>query len=395
MEKSIKKSISINEFFYVLNANNVLEDDRAEIIPALFENPSDKRRFLLKESITTISKLEEVIRSIIGDTDKANCIKGIFFVNDDLFIPPALKKILLDNTPIALFVGAGASRLLKMLLWKELADKAVRELRDCNHINYGEWNKLTSDEFTSKQKLSIFHQVINDEVLLNEFYKKVLKAKKNDFGNPYELLWRFEKVTNKPLLKITTNIDQEWENVLNEKYNDEKIVIDEKGEKGDTSLLYEDTQIVDFSKDQKLSEKLLYQIHGSLKHFDTTVITMAQYVEAYRDEKKLKGFLKDVFTKYSVIFIGSSMQEFEILEHCLSDSPNKHFALVGTYFDEDNLFRVKEKYFSKLKIKAIRYYLDFQGYDRLLLLLKNWCNEIESSRKKGFYDSLKLIDEAL
>ena len=132
-----------------------------------------------------------------------------------------------------------------------------------------------------------------------------------------------------------------------------------------------------------------------MHNLDGAVITTSQYVNNYRDEKGLKGFLGKVFKECIVLFIGSGIQEFEILEHCLKQSPFEHFALVGAQVGEENLFRVKKAYFSEIHIKTLPYYLDFQGHDRLLFVLRSWVDDVRSAKKKQFYDDIKLIDEVL
>ncbi len=144
MDRSIKKSISINEFTYILNLNKVSDAERSSLIPILFENPSARKTFLLRENIRTLDKLEKAITSIISNKDAVESVKSIFFINDDLFIPPEIKRIFSDNTKIAFFVGAGVSKLLKIPLWEELADRAIEYLGDNHYINYGEWSKLKS-----------------------------------------------------------------------------------------------------------------------------------------------------------------------------------------------------------------------------------------------------------
>jgi hypothetical protein len=53
MNRSIRKSISVNEIDYLLQLNGVTSDKRARLIPALFEDPRSERIFLLKEEIKT------------------------------------------------------------------------------------------------------------------------------------------------------------------------------------------------------------------------------------------------------------------------------------------------------------------------------------------------------
>lgn len=91
----------------------------------------------------------------------------------------------------------------------------------------------------------------------------------------------------------------------------------------------------------------------------------------YRNDKGLKGFLENLFKEYVVIFIGSGIQEFEILEHCLKQSPLEHFSLIGTQMGEENLFRIKKAYFREIRINTVPYYLDFQGYAEKAISLGN------------------------
>jgi hypothetical protein len=62
---------------------------------------------------------------------------------------------------------------------------------------------------------------------------------------------------------------------------------------------------------------------------------------------------------------------------------------------DGNLFRVKKAYFAELGIKAFPYYLDFQGYDRLLFVLRSWIEEIKVSRARHYYDNITVLDEVL
>jgi hypothetical protein len=243
--------------------------------------------------------------------------------------------------------------------------------------------------------MSIFHQIVKSESSLEKFYKDHFERKDNKFGNPYEILLKIENALAKPIVKISTNIDLEWERILKDESEKQKQNQTEEGQAIKAHHFYTQSKYFDFTGEQKIADDILYQIHGSLNKINRTIITTEDYVRNYRDEKGLKGFLAKLFKEYVVLFIGSGIQEFEILEHCLIESQNKHFALIGTQLGEDNLFRIQRGYFDGINIKAIRYYLDFQGYDRLLIVLQSWVNEIAAIKKKTFYDEIRLIDEVM
>ena len=187
----------------------------------------------------------------------------------------------------------------------------------------------------------------------------------------------------------------EWEEILKKDESEKRRELKQNGQPISVQSFYKKTQCSDFADTQQIEGDILYQIHGSLNNLDSASLTTSQYVENYRDNNGLKGFLERVFAECSVLFIGSGMQEFEILEHCLKHSPHEHYALIGIQTEEENLFRVKKAYFQDIKIKAVPYYLDFQGHERLLFLLKFWVQEIKYTKDIQFYNITSKIDEVL
>lgn len=395
MDRSIRKAIYVNELNYVIQLSKITEDKRSRLIPELFENPQAEKAYLLKDEIRTLPDLESKIRKIIDQQDGVSALLNIFSVTDDLIVPSDLREVLFSNVKLAFFVGAGVSKLLEIPLWAELANYVINHLKDNSDLNHTEALRLRDERYTSRQIISIFHRVVKDRNKIKNFYEKYLVGQGNKNGNPYELLFELEEALAKPVFKISTNIDLEWEKILQGKAVKQKQDQNRQGQISSSPVCYERSQYENFQLGQEIVSNILYQIHGSMHNLDSAVVTTSQYVNSYRDEKGLKGFLERIFKEYIVLFIGSGIQEFEILEHCLKQSPFRHFALVGTQVGEENLFRIKRAYFSEINIKALPYYLDFQGYDRLLFVLRSWADEIRSAKKKQFYEDIKLIDEVL
>jgi hypothetical protein len=396
MIRSILKSMSVNEFNWILSENKVQDNVRAELIVGLFENPQTEKIYLLKPQIRTLDDLKNNVKTILGDNDLTQAVINFFCIKDDLKIPSDLRDVFLSNKKMAFFIGAGVSKLLDIPLWDELANKAIERMRDNSYINHSEAARLQNEKYPPKQIMSIFHKTVCDSDGIKKFYEEYLKGKETDKINPYELLWQLEESVGKPIVKISTNIDLEWEKVLKIKADKQKLDQTESGGLKEPQILFNEIQYENFTRQQKIGPENLYKIHGTLKEIHKAIITTPQYVDTYREENGLKGFLEKLFREYTVLFIGSGMQEFEILEHLLKkDSPTEHFSLVGTQFSETNLFRIKQSYFTGIKIKAIPYYLDFQSYDRLLYVLQSWIDEIKSSKNNAYYENTKLIDEAI
>ena len=83
-----------------------------------------------------------------------------------------------------------------------------------------------------------------------------------------------------------------------------------------------------------------------------------------------------------MLFISYGLSEFPILERIFSPKNDdkgielkkrkKHYILLPTYLSEISYFKVQEKYFEKLGIAAIPYYLDSDGYSRICKVLESW-----------------------
>ena len=74
------------------------------------------------------------------------------------------------------------------------------------------------------------------------------------------------------------------------------------------------------------------------------MITTFDYIKAYYGEKSgLRKFLAKIFKEYTVIFIGYSLQELELLENIIKHN-NKHYYVTGSYLNEQNLFLIRKHY---------------------------------------------------
>jgi hypothetical protein len=338
---------------------------------------------MLKEDLNELEKLDKELNRVINDKDLIGAIKSLFMVQDDLELLGKIKELFVKNEKVGIFVGAGISRLINFPSWNELANKSIEYLREQNLINYFECQRIMKEVIDPKQKLTIFDKLIHRETKeAKEFFGKIFSKPDHNKENPYEILVKFN------CIKITSNIDNEFFNALD--------TLIKQIPKASEQTIEKAKKVIDFNGvDLKyIDYHTIYQIHGCIDDLERTVLTTQDYIKAYYEESGLKTFLNHIFNNYTIIFIGYGLEEFPILEHIIGNNEN-HYVLEGTYFNEMNLFRLKRKYFESLKIEPIPYYLDLNGYYRIIDVLKAWHREIEEGSNKDYYQKIKEIDEVI
>jgi len=387
----MRKAIFRNELNYIFETNKVKLSDRQKVVAALFENPLIiSKQYLLKDEISNLDELDKKIKEIVKEEKTVGSIKTLFIVQEDLECPEEIKKLFLENKKIGILVGAGVSKLIKLPLWKELADTAIKYLYEENLINYFEYQRIMNEVTDPKQKLTIFDSLLpRKNNKSKQFFNDILSIKDPPTENPYEILAKFNAI------KLTTNIDKEFYNALT-KHLQQLPSVSSEGTEGSTpqQIKKAKIQVKNFTS-KYFDSETIYHLHGFIDELEDTILTTKDYVEAYYNNKNgLKTFLNDVFREYSVIFIGYGLEEFPILEHIIRGS-RQHYVLIDGYLNELSLLRLKRKYFEILNISPIHYYLDFNGYHRLYTVLNSWIQQIEEARNKEYYQSIKLIDEGV
>ncbi len=397
VENSIRRTIYRDELHYVLEVhkNNLTKYDRQNITKSLFDNSLEaSKQLYLKEEIKKIHQIKDVLSAVISDVKIVGMILSLFLVDEDLRIPPDIEKLFLKNEKIAVFVGAGVSKLIGIPLWSDLAFKAIEYLLNENIISYFEYKKIQNEVISPKQKMTIFHDFLpKTSYKAIQFYKDKMGMDNmnNEVINPYDLLVDFDWI------KITSNIDSGFFMSLDRAALEYKRNIDleelMKIPQQKTNRI-----LGDFNEKTPVDSDTIYQIHGSLDNIPETVMTTRDYIEAYYREKSgLSSFLSKIFSEYNVIFVGYALEEFEVMERVLAATKDKtkRYVLYPTYLNEMNYFRAMKKYFENLDIEPIAYYLDFNGFKRLNDVLSSWLKHIVSKQGKGYYKNIHDIDEAL
>lgn len=386
---SIRKTIFRNELNYIFDKNNLSRYHRDKIVSSIFEDPLESsKQYILKEELMNRDGLDKKLREILHDGNIVGAIKTLFIVQEDLELPNEIKKLFLQNEKIGILVGAGVSKLLNFPLWKELGDSAIEYLYKKNKINYFEYQRIINEVMDPKQKLTIFHNLVpkcSSEA--KEFYDQTFSKPKPNGKNPYEILVKFD------VIKLTSNIDKEFYKALNLQQN--TVFSERIDEMRDVQKIRKAKIVSNEFNSENLDDETIYHIHGIIDEIEQMILTTKDYIEAYFEDKNgLRTFLANIFKEYTIIFVGYGLEEFPILEHIVTGH-KEHYVLIGTYLNEINLFKLKQKYFETLKIKPLPYYLDFDGYKRVYIVLSSWLEQIKEARYRDYYQKIKMIDEVI
>lgn len=381
----------------------ISEDESDRIKSELFKNPytSNSKQYQLYNEIDSVFKIQSVLEAGKGNDLFIGAVNDIFTINEDLQIDEDLRELLLGDEKVAVFIGAGVSRLLGYPLWGELAFRAINYLKDEKIISFTEKEKLLAEITDPKQLLSIFDKFCSrKEIQGRKFYEDIFMLPENvKKGNPYDQLvspyfdW----------LKVTSNVDFCLANSLfryQKSQTEDTSASSSKSKAEIEKESFYEKHIVskNFPMDNFNPDKLYY-LHGRIDDIGESIFTTEDYIANYfSEETSVKPFLNHLFQNYNVIFLGYSLGELPILESVMKRSGKSHFVLMEAKYHERNVLQIKEYYYNQLGIKPIPYYTDHDGYDRLIKVLKSWEDEIIRERGKpsaAYLEERNILDEVV
>lgn len=297
-------------------------------------------------------------------------------------LPKEIKEAV-NNNRLAVFVGAGVSRLIGCMGWDQLACNLVNRCFTTKKedgyglINYKEKETLLQN-IDHKKTITICYHLLEKNGFESIFYEELEKSLKADKDliksqNIYDELYRLRG------LFITTNADEHFDN----KFEQTRIVWSEK----------------DFDP-FKIDRTKLYHIHGFIKDKNSLVFTVPQYIKRYNNQT-FKKFLEKIFSEFTVLFVGYGMAEFELLDFLITkfESNNKekelkHFILLPFYKGEENILEFEQYYYNSMGIRVLPYAKDNKGYGQLYDVIKNWNREINQV-STYLHDTYQEIEEAV
>ena len=255
----------------------------------------------------------------------------------------------------AVFIGAGMSRLVGCKGWDSLADELIHRA-----FNFAETQQFCNTNLSSKEKITIaLHQFKkdNNEDVFNDIMQNVLKKDENKTDI-------YAKITRLKCIFLTTNADMHLEKHMKDLFTT------------DCSIETIDNQKSPF----------LYYLHGRLgdnteADRKTLVFTVDRYLERYNDNNYIE-FLRHIFNKYTVLFLGYGLNEFELMDHLFTKvqpiAPQKHYILEGFCSNMDALREAKMNYYNELGIQMLVYCQDKDGYEAQNRIIDKWVEQLLS-----------------
>ncbi len=308
-----------------------------------------------------------------------------------LFYPNGHHKPLFDairNENLIVFYGAGVSQLAGCCGWVELAKRIIKEFSDNEYSNI-EKNVLTDMANNDPRKaISICYSRAKNNNKLEDAYFKAIKesvtpSNNRKFADIHEKLLDLNAICY-----VTTNIDKGMETVNNMKLTKKKII-----------------NATNPSPSSDLAKEIrngnIFYLHGSVDDLRNTIFTIQSYLKFYYKSPAITHFLKKIFGgNFSVLFIGYSLSEYEILQNIFLslDAQDKeiiqsrHFLLTPIYTKDLAKFNVEKDFFKIFSVETIPYFIDYDGYERLsdvLSSLRAKIHEYTPETLKVFKD----IDE--
>jgi hypothetical protein len=297
----------------------------------------------------------------------------------------------INDKKIAVFIGAGCSRLIGCRGWGQLAENLIRTCFETEKpdgkrcINFKEKDTL-SQNTDYKKVISICHGILEKNGHEEIFFEKLEESFEEDdvlikTFNIYKELYNFlhDSFSGLSGIFITTNADEHFDSEFSR------------------------SEIVSMPEDFNISDSSplrLYHIHGSISNRESLVFTVNQYIERYNHEN-FREVLNKIFNEYTVLFLGYGLEEFEILDFLISklklDKRSRrlrNFILLPYYSGEENILDFDQIYYNNLGIKVLGYCKDENGYNQLYYVIKKW-NEDKSNLLSHSYDSYKDLDEVI
>jgi len=278
---------------------------------------------------------------------------------------------------LVVFFGAGVSRLAGCLSWAELACKIV--------------NTFPNDVFTQQEKEILRNLAWKDprrvisicytrtqlrDDLKDIYYSAIKKSvtppdnRQPEFSNIHTKLARL-----KALSYVTTNIDRGMESA--------KPI-------GDERVLPFNLTTLDKFDARDLRNGNIFYLHGSTDDLEKTIFTANHYHKFYNSmNTPVKHFLENLFSgDLTVLFIGYGLEEQEILHSIftsnVSETPGlkepRHFLLAPVYSSQLAEFNLKNMFLDIYSVKAIPYFIDYEGYERLFNVLDALQKLIEDKK---------------
>lgn len=256
--------------------------------------------------------------------------------------------------PLVPFVGAGVSMLAGCPGWEEFGDQALRFFLTKGKLSPVEYDQIKG--LNSRIKLSLALDLQDSTGLQIDFRELLAPSdQKKECGERV-----YGRLGTLSSMFVTTNYDgflDEGRNVFHSPH---------------------ELSVRNFDVPNSV-----FHIHGSVLDPNSMVRTTDEYLRRYASHDAPRGadgenpfltFLRNLFELKTVIFIGYSMSELEILEYVLQKSSSgssgaatelRHFLLHGFFSNQLPLANNLQRYFARFGVSLIPFSRDERDWEQL------------------------------
>ncbi|SEH70617.1 SIR2 family protein [Bathymodiolus azoricus thioautotrophic gill symbiont] len=213
-------------------------------------------------------------------------------IKDIPSLPFGIKKAI-NNETMAIFIGAGVSRLIGCDDWDTLAKKLVRKCREVGEITpISEHSML--EESDKIKLISICHNILPRDAFMGELKKSLKDGEANNINIDDEKLTIYRDLKELANTFITTNADR----YINKLMDNNNITIN----------VFSLNNIKNVFSLSNIKNDNLYKIHGCISDEQSLVFTKEKYIKRYTD-KRFDEFINQFFCHYTVLFVGYSLSD--------------------------------------------------------------------------------------
>jgi hypothetical protein len=284
-------------------------------------------------------------------------------------LPPEIEYAA-QSGELVVFVGAGISRLINCPSWDDFANQVLQQLAP-KGIDYYDLNQIGSI-LDPKKRLSLA-LIIAEKTKIQIDYSTILKVSLEK-DNVYSYLNSFNSSF------VTTNYD---------KY---LCPDSRKAHPESTWRWYKREQLLGVNLDGNGN---VVHLHGCVDEPTTMVVTTRDYLDHY-STREVQDFLRYLFERKTVLFLGYGLEETEVLEYVLrrggaSTGERGHlrrFILQGFFQAERGLCDLlcefyRESFFTNL----IGFPKDYKSHAQLTEIIATWSRALR-------FKKMALTDEA-
>jgi hypothetical protein len=284
-------------------------------------------------------------------------------------VPPEIENAA-QSGELVVFVGAGISKLVKCPSWEGFADSVLEQLVPAG-IDYYELSQIKGIA-DPKKRLSIAKIVARKKKIKID-YESIFKVPLGP-DNVYSYLNSFNSSF------VTTNY--------------------EKYLSPDSRKAYPEDEWRFHKREHLLRVNLdrngnVVHIHGCLDDPDNMVITTKDYLDHY-SSKELQEFLRYLFERKTVLFLGYGLDEIEVLEYILrrgeadakpGEERIRRYILQGFFNAEKALYDLLRDYYQEsFGTELIGFPKDYKSYDHQIEILASWSKKLK-------FGGVALVDE--